>query len=218
MNALIPNRFLFSFELSLVYRKHLPVLSGNLEGWTDSERLPWLGEIDGLRDFAEVWACWSEEGIAIACRVKDRKRSLRCEPERFRDGDNLRLCIDTRDARSSKRATRFCHQFYFLPTGGGANGKEPVAGQVKLERALEDAPIAPAGLLHVTSAVSKNGFVMEAIISAGAMNGFDPIEHPRIGLYYILEDTEFGQQYLTIGDDLNWYIDPSTWAIAALVR
>ena len=44
----------------------------------------------------------------------------------------------------------------------------------------------------------------------------DPEEHPRIGFYYIVEDREYGQQYLTIGDDLYWYVDPSTWATAVL--
>ena len=32
----------------------------------------------------------------------------------------------------------------------------------------------------------------------------------------MLEDRDHGQQYLTVGDDLYWYVDPSTWATAVL--
>jgi hypothetical protein len=59
---------------------------------------------------------------------------------------------------------------------------------------------------------------LEARIPAECLNGFDPVEHPRIGLYYMLEDRDHGQQYLTVGDDLYWYVDPSTWATAVLSR
>ena len=33
----------------------------------------------------------------------------------------------------------------------------------------------------------------------------------------MLEDNEWGQQYLTVGDDLAWNVDPSTWATGLLV-
>ena len=59
---------------------------------------------------------------------------------------------------------------------------------------------------------------MDAHLPAACLSGFDPDEHPRIGFYYMLEDREHGQQYLTVGDDLYWYVDPSTWATAVLTR
>ena len=34
----------------------------------------------------------------------------------------------------------------------------------------------------------------------------------------MIEDSELGQQALTVGDDLYWYVDPSTWATAVLIR
>ena len=51
-----------------------------------------------------------------------------------------------------------------------------------------------------------------------AGDGFDPVEHPRIGFYYMLEDRDHGQQFLTVGDNLYWYVDPSTWATVVLAR
>lgn len=132
MTALIPNRFLFHFEFPLHYRSRPPVINGHVDDWTDDDLLPKLGELDGLGEFADVWVCWNEAGLWVACRVVDKRQPLRCDPRTFWTGDNLRLCTDMRDARANKRATRFCQQFYFLPTGGGLTKKEPVAGVNKI--------------------------------------------------------------------------------------
>lgn len=216
--ALIPNRFLFDFEIPLRYRSRLPELTGMLNDWSDDERLPALSAIDNAHEFATIWACWNEAGLAIACRVTGKRRALQCDPTRFWAGDNLRLCTDMRDARSIRRASRFCQQFFFLPTGGGSSGKDPVAGVNKLKRAREDAPPVDPGRIEIASHVERTGYTLEAVIPAGCLSGFDPQEHPRIGFYYMLEDGDHGQQYLTVGDDLDWFVDPSTWATGVLKR
>jgi len=218
MTALVPNRFLFDFELQLPYRPAPVVIDGKVSKWSDDELLPRLGEIDGLEDFADVWACWNEDGLYFACRVTGRKKPLRCDVKEFWLGDNVRLCTDMRDARTVKRATRTCQQFFLLPAGGGPSGKEPVIGVNKFKRAREDAPPIAAGDLEIASRVTATGYTMEAHIPAHCLSGFDPVEHPRVGLFYIIEDRDFGRQYLTVGDDLYWHVDPSTWATAVLKR
>lgn len=218
MTALIPNRFLFDFEFPLRYRARPPVIDGNLADWTDADLLPKLDELDGSEPFADVWACWSEAGLSVACRVTEKRKTLRCDPKSFWTGDNLRLCTDMRDARTNRRATRFCQQFYFLPTGGGRKRTEAVAGVNKIQRARGEAPSVPVTQIEVAAKVSADGYALEAHIPAICLSGFDPSEHPRIGFYYILEDRDHGQQYSTVGDDLNWHIDPSTWATAVLDR
>ena len=218
MTKMIPNRFLFDFEFPLRYRAKIPSFSSTMKDWDHNFFLPKLGEMDGQREFADVWACWNESGICIACRVKNKRHALECDPVRFWMGDNLRLCTDMRDARSNKRATRFCQQFYFLPTGDGPGRDKPVAGVNKLKRAREDAPSVPADQLKVTSRVSPSGYSLQALVPASCLNGFDPSQYNRIGFYYILEDRDHGRQYLTVGDDLYWYVDPSTWATAVLTQ
>ena len=218
MKSLVPNRFLFDFELDLHYRSKLPAISGQLADWSDDDLLPKLSALDGGVDFADVWACWNESGLAIACRVSGKKRPLRCTASKFWMGDNLRLCTDMRDARANKRATRFCQQFYFMPVGGGAKKTKPVVGINPIKRARESAPTIDATRIEIASCVEPDGYALEAIIPAACLSGFDPREHSRIGFYYMLEDGDHGQQFLTVGDDLNWYIDPSTWATAVLQR
>ncbi len=248
MTQLIPNRLLCDFEFPLIYRKSPPTIDGKLNDWTDDQRLPALGLIDDDEPYAPIWACWNETGLFIATRVSGRKSSLKCDPSSFWTGDNLRICTDMRDARSNKRATRFCQQFFFLPIGGGPNTRQPVAASTPIHRAREDAPIfASASLFKTTSAkkmvsqlktrspnatnpshqiaiaanTTKTSYELEAHIPAACLNGFEQLDltsTPRIGFYYMLEDRDQGQQFLTVGDELNWHIDPSTWPTAVLAR
>ncbi len=216
MSGLVPNRQLFDFELPIRHRAEPPALAGDLGDWDEVYRLPDFCLLDGQKPFAPVYAAWNEGGLYLATRVIGKRRPLVCEPAQFWKGDHLRLCIDCRDTRTIKRATRFCHQFYLMPAGGGAGGCQPIGGAHKIQRAREDAPLAPSDRLAVAARVTSDGYTLEAHIPADCLNGFAPIEHPRIGLYYILEDRDHGQQFLTVGDDLYWYVDPSTWATAVL--
>ena len=251
MKTLIPNRLLFRFEFPLPYRAKPPKINGKLTGWSDAELLPSLGEMDGEERFAPVWSCWNEHVIYIAAHVTGKRSALRCDPKEFWKGDNLRLMLDMRDTRNIKRATKFCHHFYFLPTGGRAKSKSaatpsepiapargrksarstacpqhsalstqhfPLAGLAPINRAKENAPPIEPGGIRVASTVLADGYKLEAHIPADCLHGFDPEQHRRIGLYYILEDRDLGRQSFTIGDDLPWHVDPSLWATAVLER
>lgn len=215
MTGLVPNRQLFDFELPL-RRLDRPVLTADPVDWDQAYRLPDLCLLDGQTSFAPVYAAWSEDGLWIATHVQQKRRPLKCDPSEFWNSDHLRLCVDTRDARTNRRATRYCHMFYLLPSGGGDSGGEAVGGSHEIRRARETAPAATQGAIQVTSRIQGDGYALEALIGAQALNGFNPSDHPRIGLYYMLEDRDLGQQYMTVGDDLYWYIDPSTWATAVL--
>jgi len=216
MTARLPNRMLFRFELPVHRRREPPRIDGRLADWDDGYRLPPLGAIDKVQEWGQVYAAWDEAGLYIACRVTGKTHPLRCDPHRFWKGDNLRLMTDMRDTRNIHRASRFCQHFYFLPTGGGPNGRDPVAASARVHRATQNAPLIPPGRIPVAAEVTSTGYSLEALIPAACLSGFDPVENPRIGLYYMLEDADHGQQYLTVGDDMPWWVDPSLWATAVL--
>ncbi len=215
---LVPTRFLFDFEIPLRYRAAPPRITGDLADWSDELLLPPLCRLEGMEPFAPVYACWNDAGLFVATAVGGKSRPLHCDPQRYWKSDALRICTDMRDTRTSKRASRYCQQFYFMPTGGGLKGNQPAAAAVPIQRARENAPPVAPGLIPVAARVTSSSYRLEAHVPAAALAGFDPDEHSRIGFYYILEDRDHGQQYLTVGDDLYWYVDPSTWATAVLVR
>ena len=218
MSLAIPNRFLFKLEFPLHHCKSAPKINGTLDGWSEAWKLPALHSLDGEEGFADLYAAWNEDGLYIGVRVTGKRRPLQCDPEKFWKSDNVRVMTDMRDTRNIRRATRFCQQFWFLPAGGGRDGRKAAAGADKIHRATDDAPLAKSADLDVASDVDRTGYTLTAHLSAAALNGFDPVENPRIGLLIMVEDTELGQQSITVGDDLNWHIDPSTWPTAVLMR
>jgi len=218
MTALLPNRLLFRFELPVYRFDRPPQIDGDLSDWSDRYRLPALSGIDGDRDWADVYVGWDEDGLYVACRVADKIRPLRCDPKRFWKGDNLRVMADMRDTRTIHRASRFCQHFYFLPVGGGRDGREPVAASAQVNRATQHAPLVAPGRMPVAARVTPTGYTLAAHIPADCLSGFDPVDNPRIGLYTMLEDADHGQQFLTVGDDMPWWVDPSLWATGVLRR
>lgn len=216
MSRLIPNHQLFRFEIPLRKCRKPPKIDGDLRDWSEEFRMPLTGALDNAEAYAPVYIAWNEKGLYVACRVAGKKTPLRCDPKTFWKGDNLRLCTDMRDTRDIKRGTRYCQQFYFMPTGGGRSGQDPIAAAAPMHRAREQAPPVPSGRIQIAANVTKSGYTLEAHIPADCLSGFDPAEHRRIGLYYILEDQDHGQQFLTVGDDFSWWIDPSTWAATVL--
>ncbi|MEP0843442.1 MAG: hypothetical protein HRF43_12130 [Phycisphaerae bacterium] len=217
MEPLIPNRLLFRFEFPIRYRKS-PVLDGDLSDWSEAWLVPDFGGLDGQPGFGKVYLGWNESGLFIACDVNGRKSPFECDPKSFWKGDNLRLCTDMRDTRDIKRGSRYCQQFYFLPAGGGGDGRSPTAGAARIVRATENAPLPPPGSIRVAGRREGPRYTLEGHVPAAALAGFDPDEHRRIGVCVVLEDKDLGQQFLTVGDELNWYLDPSTWATGVLTR
>lgn len=214
--ARVPNRFFFRFEVAISRAPKSWKIDGDEKKWTDAFLAPPLGRIDGNDPFGGVWLAWNESGLFVACRVDGKELPLKCAPESFWKGDNLRICTDMRDTRDSKRASRFCQQFYLLPAGGAKNG--PVAASAPIHRAKENAPPVSAERIPIRAHVTRTRYFMEALLPADGLSGFDPEEHRRIGIYYMLEDQDFGQQCFTVGDALNWHVDPSTWATGVLTK
>ncbi len=214
-DMLVPNKLLFRFEYPLPYLKKVTV-DGKLNEWPDDARLQDFGALDGEEAFAQVWMGWNEEGLYLAVKVNGRTKPFQCKRASFWKGDNIRLCTDMRNTRDIKRASRYCRQFYFLPAGGGPDGKAAIGGAAKIHRATEQPPLPPDDAIMAASVRRGKSYTLEAHVPADVLIGWDPREHSRIGLYVMVEDVELGQQPLTVGDDLNWHIDPSMWASAIL--
>ena len=50
------------------------------------------------------------------------------------------------------------------------------------------------------------------------LNGYDPEQNPRLGVYYAVRDAELGEQVLSVGADFPFSEDPSLWGVLELVR
>jgi hypothetical protein len=215
-SPLLPTRFLFRFATSCLYSAKLDKTAPAELGV--EHRLPSLAELDGERAFADVRAAWSEAGLAFSVRVEGKKHPSWCRESKLEDSDGVQLWIDTRDTRNIHRASRFCHRFIFLPQGATRNVSQPVADQLLVDRARENAnPIRP-GQLRVASSALKGGYVMSMFLPAAALTGFNPADHPQLGFTYSIFDRELGQQHFSVGPEFPFASDPSLWGTLELVR
>jgi hypothetical protein len=170
-----------------------------------------LADLDHGLAYGELRTAWNEEGIAFSLRVDGKKQLPWCRDSRPDESDGLRIWLDTRDMHNIHRASRFCHQFMFMPAGAGKNLDEPFAEHLFIYRARENPKPVKHSLLKVRRDKRPGGYVLEAFISGQALTGWDPAEHRRIGFTYAVVDRELGTQTFTCGPEFPYHEDPSLW-------
>jgi hypothetical protein len=216
---LVPHRFLFRVAYPCRYVKDLPHEDGDrLLGLPDACRVDNFAALDEQRNFADVRLGWNELGLGVQVEVSGKEQLPRGDATHPRTSDGVTLWLDTRDARTSHRASRYCHQFHFLPAGGGPERDEPAVLQSKINRALQDAPVALAGAVPFRYVRTNSGYLVEAFLSAAVLNGFDPEQNPRLGFSYAVRDAELGEQVLSVGSEFPYWEDPTLWSVLELVR
>ena len=217
MLSTLPKRALFQFEFPVHRLDRPPLVDADLRKWTEHYLAPPLVELEGGEPFADVYWGWHEDGFFAAFDVPGRTSRPQSDPKHWWKKNGMRLCIDTRAARGVKRATRFCHFFYLLPTGGGPDGKLPVVGTHRMSRSKEPPPAIDVRQIKIAAHVTRTGYSLEVGIPSGCLHGWAPAEHPRVGLFYKIKDSQLGSQHLSTTDDLGWNVDPSTWATGVLI-
>ena len=221
MPPIVPNRFLVRVCQPCPFVKDAPRDTDEdeyLVELPESAKLDNFAGLDAQDNFADVRLAWNEFGLAVQIEVKGKSQAPVGDADKPSASDGLRLWIDTRDARASHRGSRYCHQFAFFPTGGGTEKEEPFLTQSKINRAMQDAPMANLADVPFRAHRVKGGYRLEVFLPAAALNGFDPQEHPRLGIYYAVRDQELGDQFLSVGWEFPFSDDPSLWAVLELVK
>ena len=160
---------------------------------------------------------WNEKGIFASVRVTGKKKSVWCRDSRLEDSDGLLIWIDTRDTHNIHRASRFCHQFAFLPQGAGRWLDQPVGKLIEINRARENPKMVADKFLHVRSEKRIDGYILQCHVPAAALTGFDLTEQRNLGFFYAIVDRELGWQTLSLSPDLPITNDPSLWGTIELV-
>ena len=217
--TLIPARFLVRVTHPCKHVKKMPLKSRDaVVDLPESCRIENFAAIDGTKNFADVRIARNEHGLGFQVTVRGKEQPLSADAGKPKLSDGVTLWIDTRDARAGHRASRTCHQFHFLPTGGGADKDEPAFVPAKIHRALQDAPLAQASAVPFRCEMIKGGYHIEAFLSSTALTGFDPDEHPRLGIFYAVRDSELGEQTLSVGHEFPFAEDPSLWEVLELAK
>jgi len=213
---MLPKRVLFRLAAPCFYRQELWTAEG--AALEPRYRLPHFAELEGQQGGAEVRAAWSEQGLTFSFFVAGKKQPPWCRTSRPDDSDGVQLWIDTRDVHNVHRASRFCHRFLFLPIGGGSRLDKPWGQWLPIHRAREQPGAIPPAQVKARSELTADGYLLEMFLGAGALTGFDPAEHPRLGFQYAVTDRELGEQTFAAGSPMPYQEDPSLWATLELVR
>jgi hypothetical protein len=215
---LIPNRFLFRVAYPCRYVADIPREGDELLDLPASCRLDSFAEMDERRPFADVRLAWNEGGLAVQVEVRGKEQPPVGDAARPKHSDGVTVWIDMRDARTSHRASRYCHQFHLLAAGGGPERDEPAFLQGKINRALQDAPPVGTDAVPFQFLRRAGGYRLEAFLPATALHGFDPEQNPRLGVHVAIHDQELGEQTLSVGGDFPSSEDPSLWSVLELVK
>jgi Carbohydrate family 9 binding domain-like len=215
--SLVPPSFLLRVAFACPFRKDMPREDDDgLLDLPEPCRLMKLATMDKRPDFADVRVAWNTMGLGLQVEVKGKSQLALGDVARPRASDGVTIWLDTRDARTSHRASRFCHQFHFLPAGGGQERDEPVFSQTTIHRALQDAPLASAAVVPFRCQSKKSGYIVEAFLPAAVLNGYDPEQNPRLGFFFAVRDLELGDHLLSGGPELPYWEDPSLWSVLEL--
>ncbi len=215
---LLPHRFLFRLAYPCRYRKDMPRANEGLLALPAEYGIDNFAAMEDLRNFADVGLAWNERGLGVQVEVRGKEQLPRGDAARPRNSDGVTFWLDTRDARAGHRASSYCHQFHFLPTGGGPDQDEPAFVQTQINRALQDAPLCSPASVPFQFHSRKTGYLLEAFLPAAALHGYDPEQNPRLGFFYAVRDSELGEQFLTVGADFPYGEDPSLWSVLELVK
>ncbi|NLY00391.1 MAG: hypothetical protein GXY83_30210 [Rhodopirellula sp.] len=214
--SLLPKRFLFRFSVPCRYRQ--PIWTAEGSQLDASYQLPNIAELEDTPALLDFRMAWSETGLAFQTLVRGKRQPPWCRANRPEDSDGVRIWIDTRDVHNVHRAGRFCHQFLFLPAGGGNRLDEAIAQWWPINRAKEHPKAIAQGQVRLRSERLADGYLLDAFLAAEALTGFDPQEHPRLGFTYAVVDRELGELTFSAGSPMPYQEDPSLWATLELMR
>ena len=214
--TLLPQRFLFHFAAPCYYRA--PLWTPKIAPWDAKYRLVNLADLEGQAAATEVHAAWSEDGLAF--RVPCVVASSAAVVPRSHAGRQRRRGLLDRYPRRAQRASRRVASVTassFLPSGGNAAGQSPGPS-----RAHPPRPGEPQNDLRRAACSAgerqTDGYLLEALIPADALTGFEPAEHPRLGFTYAILDRELGEQTFGVGHPCPTRKTPAFWATLELLR
>jgi hypothetical protein len=215
---LVPQTFWFRIAASCPRVEELPLLEDpwRLLDLPASCALPELTQLDGRASWAEVRVGWNPRGLGIAV-LAEGVSDLQLASDRPEGFADVHFWVDTRDSRNVSRATRFCHRFVArLSVGGGRKQLVAEVAQRPIARAAAESPICSADLILNKCELSRAGWMLELLLPAQALQGFDPETNRRLGFAYQIADHVREDQFLGVGRDFPLGENPSLWSTLEL--
>ncbi len=214
----VPPGFLFRLTYRCRYVAGVPRPTGkSLLDLGPECRLEDFSAVNGQASFADIRMAWNEKGLAFQADVSFQESPSRQSSGNRRTFDQLRLWIDTRDARQNHRATRYCHAFQMLFIGS-ENDEELTVKLRRIPKAAEHPDVGDPAMSPLHFSQSQKGYRVELFLPKLYLRGYEPEINPRLGLFYLLSDKDLGTQMPLLTSEFPLDEDPSLWHTLELVR
>lgn len=216
VKPIIPPSLLFDVQFS-VPKCGPPSKSGKglLLALADDSSLFLPSALDNSPGFATLRVGWSEDGFAVAVRVKGKPDAPWGSRSDLKRSDAVLLWLDTRPSGNVHRATEYCHHLVCLPYDERVDGPGVAAELIAQQRSLK-VQTDPAKLLARIHR-HPDGYEFELWIPADQLNGYREIpDLRRLGFHCVVADSHLGEQSIGVSDDFPNY-DPSLWLTLELI-
>ncbi len=152
-------------------------LDGKVANWPEGSRLPdWcVGTANG-EPVARMWAAWSAKGLYFRFEVEGSRES-EGDPTWFWEHNTAEVFVETYEGNPAG-GTGNMHQFWFCPL---LKDGKVYAGRWKMSKEIAETQYDIKGV-ESFSAKTDKGYMMEFMLPASLIKGFDPEKHPLIGL------------------------------------
>lgn len=144
----------------------------------DDFLLPPLGKLWNEEIFAKAYMAWSETALYFTFVVESSPWQV-FYPQVSR-GDSIELFVDTKNLKSARLATRFCHHFFFLPE----RIEGLVTGEITHFRTEDTHPLCNPDDIEYKVTHTKKGYRADFVLTERCLVGFQPTEGACIGLSY----------------------------------
>lgn len=217
LNSIFPQLYFFEFSFKSPKRE-LPIkIDGDLKDWDKSYLIPDLMHLIGKNPFADVYFSWDYENLFIGANITDKRYAVEVDTIRFWQKDCIEVWIDLRDDKSLRVYNEHCHHFFFLPMGRKENSKLATAGECREPGSTISETYYDHPDIEISSIILEDGYSIEARIPISVIPTYDPINYPKIGFNYHINDTDGRTQWWSCGTDFQRHIDPSTWGTIELI-
>ncbi len=201
---LAPLSPLFFFQVA--YKaKYLPLSKKTF--FSNNYLLPRTSEFSSEEEFAKVFFAWHEEGIHIHAEIAEEMENASFS--NYRSGDALEVFIDTRDLKSRKALSPFCHHFVIF--GEKVNGF--FGHEITRFRAEGGHPLCHPRDISVEADIKPKKSRLTIYLPHYSLYGFDPLSFQRLGFSYRVNRTQKSPQSFSVNsEEFNLSEHPNLWA------
>lgn len=175
--------------------------------------LPSTANLTHEEHFADINMGWNEEGLSFYCHINTPFKDV-FYPSIAR-GDSLELFIDTRDVKTQRFTTKFCHHLFFLPQE--LDGVK--LGEITRFRGDEKRELVDVKDIHFQSDIQKKSYTLKIFIPSQSLYGYDPDQCDHLGFTYRVNRCGRAPQHFSaITEEFAFEQQPSLWSSLRLIH